>query len=90
MLPWLIAIYGVMSVVAFSAYGWDKRCAKLGRRRIPEKTLHGLAFFCGWPGAVVGQQLFRHKRRKFAFMLITLIIVVLHLAAWAFVVRYDA
>lgn len=37
----------VMSVVTFVVYGWDKRRACKGCRRVPERTLHILAFFGG-------------------------------------------
>src|SRR3712207_7977971 len=47
-----------------AAYGIDKRAAQRGKRRIPENALHQLAFFGGWPGALVAMPIFRHKRRK--------------------------
>jgi uncharacterized membrane protein YsdA (DUF1294 family) len=82
MLPIVLSIYGIMSVVAIAMYAWDKRCAGRGRRRIPEKTLHGVALLGGWPGALIAQQVCRHKRRKVPFMLMTAAIVLLHVAAW--------
>lgn len=42
---------------------------------------------CGWPGAGVGQIVFRHKRRKAAYMVVFLGIVVLHLAGWIWCYR---
>jgi len=44
----------VMSLVSFCAYGWDKRRARNGGRRVSERTLQILAFFGGWPGALIG------------------------------------
>lgn len=67
-LPWWApAAYGVMSVVAFAAYGLDKLAARKGWNRVSESTLLTLGLLCGWPGALVAQQLFRHKTRKRAF-----------------------
>ncbi len=58
---------GVMSLGAFLLFGWDKFCAIRSMRRIPENTLLWAALWGGSPGAVLGQQLFRHKTRKEPF-----------------------
>jgi len=79
---WIIGGYAVVSLVTFAAYGLDKRRAIRGRRRIPERTLHLLELLGGWPGALAGQTLFRHKRRKLSYMAVFAVIVVLHAAAW--------
>ena len=71
--------YFAMSLVTLVAYAIDKRRAKLNRRRIPERTLHLLSLAFGFPGAFVGQQLFRHKRRKVRFMVVFWMIVALHI-----------
>lgn len=41
--------------------GYDKLCAVLQKRRIPEKTLFALAILGGALGGVVGMYSFRHK-----------------------------
>lgn len=51
-------------------------------QRIPERTLHTLELLGGWPGALVGQQLFKHKRSKAPYMRVFWVIVLLHVAAW--------
>ncbi len=48
-------------------------------RRVPEKTLHLLALFGGWPGALMGQRVFRHKTQKFGFRIVFWLCVTLHL-----------
>ena len=78
----ILAVYLVASVVTFAAYGVDKRRAVAGGRRIPERTLHWLELACGWPGALAGQQVFRHKRRKGRYMAVFAAIALVHLAAW--------
>ena len=60
---WLWAV----NLAAFLAFGWDKRLAQTGSRRIAESTLHGLALIGGSVGAVAGQHWFRHKTRKEPF-----------------------
>jgi uncharacterized membrane protein YsdA (DUF1294 family) len=73
-----LGIVLVMSVACFVAYGWDKRRATNGGRRVPESTLQLLAFFGGWPGALIGQHHFRHKTRKLSFTTVFWAVVVLH------------
>lgn len=60
-------LLAVVNATAFAAFGWDKRCAMTGARRIPERTLLGLAAIGGSLGAVAAQQVFRHKTRKEPF-----------------------
>lgn len=76
----LIAGYiGIASVATFVVYALDKSAAKLGRRRVRERTLHGLALLGGWPGALVAQRLLRHKSSKGRFLFIYWLTVVLNL-----------
>ncbi|WP_082496875.1 DUF1294 domain-containing protein [Microbacterium sp. Leaf288] len=64
---WVPALYGAASVVAFAAYGIDKAAARRQANRISEQTLLILGLIGGWPGALVAQQVFRHKTRKRSF-----------------------
>ena len=67
----LATTYAVVGLVTFATYGWDKRCAERGARRIPERTLHTLELLGGWPGALLAMQVFRHKRSKPEFFVVT-------------------
>ncbi len=67
-----------MSPVCLLAYGWDKRQAGNGGRRVSEGTLHLLAFLGGWPGALMGERLFRHKTQKVKFRIVFWVAVLLH------------
>ena len=78
-LPYLAAV-ALMSTVAFAAYGFDKRRARMDGRRVPEKTLHLMALLGGWPGALMGQRVFRHKTQKISFRIVFWLCVALHLA----------
>lgn len=63
----LLLILASINVIAFLAFGWDKRLAETHQRRIPERTLLALALFGGALGALLGQQVFRHKTQKQPF-----------------------
>jgi uncharacterized membrane protein YsdA (DUF1294 family) len=69
-----------MSQVCLIAYGWDKRQAGNGGRRVSERTLYLLALLGGWPGALLGQRLFRHKTQKVRFRIVFWMVVLLHVA----------
>jgi uncharacterized membrane protein YsdA (DUF1294 family) len=79
-LPWQLALaYVAMGLIAFVAYGRDKRLAESGRWRISEATLLGLDFCFGLLGGLLGQQLFRHKTRKRGYVATTVLISAIHL-----------
>jgi uncharacterized membrane protein YsdA (DUF1294 family) len=62
------AIYlAAINLLAFVLFRQDKRAAIAGQRRIPERTLLGLAAIGGSLGAVAAQQILRHKTRKEPF-----------------------
>lgn len=68
LLPFTLWVYGIASIVAFLAYGFDKAAAIRGQWRTSESTLHILGLFGGWPGALVAQQWLRHKTAKAEFI----------------------
>ena len=76
---WKYVLIG-WNVWVFILYGMDKLFAVCGRRRIPEKTLIGAAYFMGAGGAFVGMILFRHKIRKWCFRICIPLAIVINLA----------
>jgi uncharacterized membrane protein YsdA (DUF1294 family) len=83
----LIAYLVLINAAAYAAFAWDKSLARAGRRRIPERTLLGLALAGGSVGAVTAQRTLRHKTQKEPFRSQLLAIVFLHGAlvlAWLF------
>ncbi len=61
---WLIAI----NIVTFAVYGIDKRRAKRGAWRVPEKTLFLLPLLGGSLGALLGMKVFHHKTKHWYFV----------------------
>jgi uncharacterized membrane protein YsdA (DUF1294 family) len=64
---WVAILYLGASVLCFVAYAVDKSAAVAGRWRISESILLSLGLIGGWPGAIVAQQILRHKTKKTRF-----------------------
>ena len=80
---WIAATYFAVSLVSIPVYAWDKYKARRTGQRISEKTLHLFELAGGWPGALLAQQIFRHKTKKISHQRFFWLIVALHLVAWA-------
>lgn len=80
--PWVLLAYGGASLLVLTLYWHDKRSARQGHWRTPENTLHAVELLGGWPGALVAQQVFRHKTRKVSYQVPFWGIVALHQAFW--------
>jgi uncharacterized membrane protein YsdA (DUF1294 family) len=83
MLAWI-----AINVVAFLAFGWDKRQAERAGSRIAERTLIGIALFGGALGALIGQQVFRHKTKKQPFRTLLWLAAIINLLAAAVIFRF--
>ena len=82
----MIGIYYIcVNIIAFILYGLDKKYAREGRWRIPEKTLLGIAMIGGAAGAWIGMQTFRHKTKHMSFRTLVPLFAVVHV--WM-LVRY--
>jgi uncharacterized membrane protein YsdA (DUF1294 family) len=79
--PGIAGLYLTASLAAAVAYRVDKSAAQSGQWRTSERTLHVLALLGGWPGALVGQRVFRHKSRKRSFRVGFLVTVGLNVGA---------
>jgi len=80
---WLpLALYPLVSLVSLLLYWQDKQQARTQAWRTPEKVLHASELCGGWPGALVAQQLFRHKTRKVSYQATFWGIVALHEVFW--------
>ncbi len=83
-------VYGLMSLVTYGVYALDQSAARRRRHRVPERTLHLLALFGGWPGASLAQHLLRHKSSKSSFLRLFWLTVLLNCALLAGLLRQLA
>ena len=89
---WLSGLYLLLSVATFIVYAVDKSAAAAGSWRTPESTLHIMALAGGWPGALLAQQLLRHKSTKREFRQVfwgTVLLNVVGLIAFASPLRQS-
>jgi uncharacterized membrane protein YsdA (DUF1294 family) len=86
----VLTLYLVTSVVAFFAYAFDKAAALRNQWRTQESTLHLFALLGGWPGALAGQRLLRHKSAKASFQATFWVTIVLNCGALGWLFRLLA
>jgi uncharacterized membrane protein YsdA (DUF1294 family) len=90
----MLIYFFVISLLTFLIYAFDKAAARKRHRRISERTLHLLSLVGGWIGALLAQQLLRHKTVKQPFKRIFWCTVALNISFVAVVVygivRYQA
>ena len=63
----IAAALAVLNLTSFGLMAYDKRCAKAGKWRVPEKTLFLAAACFGGLGGVLGMLLCRHKTKHWYF-----------------------
>ena len=78
-----------VNVTAFALMGVDKRRARRGQWRVPERTLFLPALLGGALGGTLGMRTFRHKTRHWSFrfgfpLLLVLQLLGLGWLAWQF------
>ena len=86
---WVAGPYLGASVVCFAFYAVDKSAAVADRWRVSEDTLLGLGLVGGWPGAIVAQQVLRHKSNKATFRTQFWATVIVNVLIWFNAVNRD-
>lgn len=76
-------VYLIVSLFTLAIYGIDKFLAKAEWKRVPERWFHTLALIGGFPGALVGMHLFKHKVNNSKFRWVILASLLLHSAGIA-------
>ncbi|BCT14552.1 cyanate transport [Enterobacter cloacae] len=79
----------LINMLTLVMYGADKMAARKGMRRVPEATLLVFGVTGGWPGAIVGQQLFRHKTQKQPFKTYFFLSIVVSITVMAAVYHFS-
>lgn len=84
-----IAVYLLaMNLLAFVLMASDKKKAKSGVWRVPEKVLFLSAILGGSIGAIIGMQVFRHKTKHWYFKYGMPAILILQIVLAAFLWYY--
>ena len=75
-----VIILAILNLISFCLMAYDKRCAKTGKWRVPEKVLF-LATACfGGLGGVLGMQLCHHKTKHWYFKVFFPLLLVVQIA----------
>lgn len=83
--------FALNSLCALMVYAEDKWRAQRQCWRVPEFCLHMWELLGGWPGALVAQRLFRHKRSKLSYQIVFWLAVAANLVlVWLFFARGGA
>ena len=82
-----LAIIAIPNIASFALMGHDKRYARQGKWRVPEKMLFLVTACFGGLGGVLGMKVFHHKTRHWYFkvffpMLLVVQIVLLAVGAY--------
>ena len=78
----ILIIYVLMSLLTFFMYWLDKSAARKNKWRTKESTLQLMALIGGWPGAIWGQQLFRHKTKKATFQVAFWVVITINIGVF--------
>ena len=62
-----VAVVVLMNIVSFALMGHDKKRARQGKWRVPEKTLFLVTACFGGLGGVLGMKVFHHKTQHWYF-----------------------
>ena len=86
-IPAAVAVVVIMNIVTFVLMGHDKKCARQGKWRVPEKTLFLVTACFGGLGGVLGMKVFHHKTQHWYFKVffsVSLVMQVVVLAVGAY------
>jgi len=83
-MKYLFYVLLIVNLFGFLIMWWDKRCARKGARRVPERTLFLVALCGGAVGGLGGMYLFRHKTQHWRFTIGFPLILVVQIAAVAY------
>ena len=78
-----VAVVVIMNIVSFALMGHDKRCARQGKWRVPEKSLFLVTACFGGLGGVLGLKVFHHKTQHWYFRVFFPVLLIVQIAVLA-------
>lgn len=78
-----VAVVVIMNIVSFALMGHDKRCARQGKWRVPEKSLFLVTACFGGLGGVLGMKAFHHKTQHWYFRVFFPVLLIVQIAVLA-------
>ena len=78
-----LAVLAAMNVASLALMGHDKRCARHGKWRVPEKTLFLVTACFGGLGGVLGMKVFHHKTQHWYFKVFFPVLLIVQIAVLA-------
>lgn len=78
----------IINILGYIIMGIDKKRAKKGLYRVPEKTLFLIALFGGSIGSILGMHHFRHKTKHWYFKYGMPLILILQVILVGVLYRY--
>ena len=78
-----VAVVVIMNIAAFALMGHDKKRARQGKWRVPEKTLFLVTACFGGLGGVLGMKVFHHKTQHWYFKVFFPVLLIVQIALLA-------
>lgn len=78
-----VAVVVIMNIVSFALMGHDKRCARQGKWRVPEKSLFLVTACFGGLGGMLGMKVFHHKTQHWYFRVFFPVLLIVQIAVLA-------
>lgn len=77
--PYLLIYLGLINMISFLAFGFDKYRANRDKRRLTNGLLLGLSFIGGAIGGLIGMKVFRHKTKKAYYKMGLPLMILMHI-----------
>ena len=75
-----VAVVVIMNIAPFALMGHDKRCARQGKWRVPEKTLFLVTACFGGLGGVLAMKVFHHKTQHWYIKVFFSVLLIVQIA----------
>ena len=76
----ILTTLAITNLISFILMGHDKKCARQGKWRVPEKTLFLTTACCGGLGGVLVMKAFHHKTKHWYFKVFFPVLLIIQIA----------